>query len=139
MGFYVTVYAPKEVKEKEENNVKLAIFVCPFWALHCLSFDLRFLVPLWMITSSYHDGGCYIGLCLCKFIFTFTSLFSGLLMLPTPLIFTLQPLMLWVRTRSDEVYSIQHHVVKFVSDLRQVCGFLRVLRFPPPIKLTAMI
>ena len=38
-----------------------------------------------------------------------------------------------------EVYSIQHHVIKFVSDLWQVGGFLRVLRFPPPIKLTAMI
>jgi hypothetical protein len=34
-----------------------------------------------------------------------------------------------------EVYSIQHYVIKFVSDLRQVSGgFLRVLRFPPPIK-----
>ena len=38
-----------------------------------------------------------------------------------------------------EVYSIQHYVIKFVSDLRHVGGFLRVLRFPPPIKLTAMI
>jgi hypothetical protein len=38
-----------------------------------------------------------------------------------------------------EVYSIQHFVIKFVSDLRHVGGFLRVLRFPPPIKLTAMI
>jgi len=38
-----------------------------------------------------------------------------------------------------EVYSIQHYVLKFVSDLRQVGGFLRVLRFPPPIKLTAPI
>ena len=28
---------------------------------------------------------------------------------------------------------------KFVSDLRQVCGFLRVFRLPPPIKLTASI
>ena len=28
-----------------------------------------------------------------------------------------------------EVYSIQHYVIKFVSDLRQVRGFLRVLRF----------
>jgi hypothetical protein len=28
---------------------------------------------------------------------------------------------------------------KFVSDLRQVGGFLRVLRFPPSIKLTATI
>jgi hypothetical protein len=26
----------------------------------------------------------------------------------------------------DEVYSIQHYVIKFVSDLRQVGGFLRV-------------
>jgi hypothetical protein len=34
-----------------------------------------------------------------------------------------------------EVYSIQHYVKKFVSDLRQVSGFLRVLRFPPQIKL----
>ena len=38
-----------------------------------------------------------------------------------------------------EVYLIQHYVIKFVSDLRQVCGFLWVLRFPPPIKLTATI
>ena len=38
-----------------------------------------------------------------------------------------------------EMYSIQHYVIKFVSDLRQVCGFLQVLRFPPPIKLTATI
>ena len=26
--------------------------------------------------------------------------------------------------RSDEMYSIQHYVIKFVSYLRQVCGFL---------------
>jgi len=49
---------------------------------------------------------------------------------------SLSPLMLWVRilirarctTLCDK---------KFVSDLRQVSGFLRVLRFPPSIKLTA--
>jgi len=35
-----------------------------------------------------------------------------------------------------EVYSIQHYVINFVSDLRQVNGFLWVLRFPPLIKLT---
>ena len=35
-----------------------------------------------------------------------------------------------------DVYSIQHYVLKFVSDLRQFGGFLRVLRLPPPIKLT---
>jgi len=38
-----------------------------------------------------------------------------------------------------EVYLIQHYVIKFVSNLRQACGFLRVLRFPPPIKLTTII
>ena len=37
-----------------------------------------------------------------------------------------------------EVCSIQHYVIKFVSDLRQVRGFLYVHRFPPPIKLTAI-
>jgi hypothetical protein len=30
-------------------------------------------------------------------------------------------------------------VIKFVSDLWQIGGYLRVLRFPPPIKLTATI
>jgi hypothetical protein len=38
-----------------------------------------------------------------------------------------------------EVNSIQNYVIKFVSDLRQVGGFLRLLRFPPPIKLTSRI
>jgi hypothetical protein len=37
------------------------------------------------------------------------------------------------------VYSIQYYVIKLVSDLRQVGGFLRVLRFPLSIKLTATI
>ena len=30
---------------------------------------------------------------------------------------------------SGMVYLIQHYMIKFVSDLRQVCGFLRVLLF----------
>jgi hypothetical protein len=33
-----------------------------------------------------------------------------------------------------DVYSIQHYVIQFVSNLRQVGGFLRVIRFPPPNK-----
>ena len=33
-----------------------------------------------------------------------------------------------------EVYLIQHYVIKFVSDLRQVGGFLRVLWFSPSNK-----
>jgi hypothetical protein len=35
-----------------------------------------------------------------------------------------------------EVYSIQNYVIKFVSDLQQVSGFLL---FPPPMKLTTTI
>jgi hypothetical protein len=35
--------------------------------------------------------------------------------------------------------GVQHYVIKFVSDLRQVDGFLRALWFPPPIQLTATI
>ena len=38
-----------------------------------------------------------------------------------------------------KVYMIQHYVIKFVIDLWQVVGFLRVLWFPSPIKLTATI
>ena len=38
-----------------------------------------------------------------------------------------------------QVYSIQHYVIKFASDLRQVGSFLLVLQFPPPIKLTTTI
>ena len=32
----------------------------------------------------------------------------------------------------SEVYSIQHYVIKFVSDLQLVGDFHQVLRFPPP-------
>jgi hypothetical protein len=38
-----------------------------------------------------------------------------------------------------EMYLIQHYVIKFVSDLQQVGGFLQILQFPPPIKLTGKI
>jgi len=47
----------------------------------------------------------------------------------------LSPLMLW----DPSGRGVQHYVIKFVSDLRQVGGFLRVLQFPPPIKLTSTI
>ena len=41
--------------------------------------------------------------------------------------------------QGHEAYSIQLYVIKFVNDLLQVGGFLMVLRFPQPIKLTATI
>ena len=40
-------------------------------------------------------------------------------------------------SRSGKVYS--HYVIKFVSDLQLVGGFLRVLRFPPQIIQTTAI
>ena len=35
--------------------------------------------------------------------------------------------------------DLQSYVMRFVSYLPKVGGFLRVLQFPPPVKLTAMI
>jgi hypothetical protein len=98
---------------------------CPFffWVLCCLlwirtPFMARvtlllflvialsvFLRPLWSwLYGSYN--------CLCNQCVSLQTLFES---------------------RSDEVISIHHYVIKFVSDLRQVCGFLRVVRLPPPI------
>ena len=42
-------------------------------------------------------------------------------------------------TAHGEVYSMQHYANKFVSDMQQVGGFLWVLWFLPPIKLTTTI
>jgi hypothetical protein len=42
----------------------------------------------------------------------------------------------WINTAHSNVYSIQHYVIKFVSDLWQIYDFLRVLWFPPSINLT---
>jgi hypothetical protein len=39
----------------------------------------------------------------------------------------------------SEIYSMQHYVIKFVSDLRQVGAFHRVIRLPPSIKLITSI
>ena len=49
------------------------------------------------------------------------------------------PITTKVESCSVEVYSIQHYVIRLVSDLRQVSGFLWAFQFPPPIKLTATI
>ena len=52
----------------------------------------------------------------------------------------ISPLKLWVRNPvNDYVYSIKHYVIKFVNDLRKICGFLRLPRFPPPIQLRVKI
>ena len=42
-------------------------------------------------------------------------------------------------TTHGEVHSIHHYAIKFVSDLWQVGGFHRLLRFLSPINLTTTI
>jgi hypothetical protein len=39
-----------------------------------------------------------------------------------------------LNSANGKVYSLQHCVINFVSDLWEICGFLQ---FPPPVKLTA--
>jgi len=45
----------------------------------------------------------------------------------------------WSEFESRTLRGVQHYVIKLVSDLRQVSGFVWILRFPPSIKLTTMI
>ena len=40
-------------------------------------------------------------------------------------------------SRSGNLCSIQHYVIQFFCDFRQVSAFLQAIRFPPPIKPTA--
>jgi len=45
----------------------------------------------------------------------------------------------WCEFESRSGRGVQHYVIKCVSDLRHVGGFLRVLWFLPSTKLTAMM
>jgi hypothetical protein len=45
----------------------------------------------------------------------------------------------WNSSSSNNFYLIQLYVIKFVSNLRLVGGFLQALQFPPPLKLTHYI
>jgi hypothetical protein len=42
-----------------------------------------------------------------------------------------QSVSITTNTTRVEVYSMQHYVIKFVSDLWEIGGFLWVLQFPP--------
>jgi len=45
------------------------------------------------------------------------------------------------RVEFEPLFTVRYtrHNIKFISNLRQVGGFLWVLRFPPSIKLTTTI
>jgi gamma-glutamylcyclotransferase (GGCT)/AIG2-like uncharacterized protein YtfP len=49
------------------------------------------------------------------------------------------PLKISCRNVHGEVYSIQHNVIKIVSDLRHVSGFLWVLQFPLPLYIKLLL
>jgi hypothetical protein len=51
--------------------------------------------------------------------------------------YTIDKSLVCLKKRKKDV--MLEYLIKFVSDLRQVGGFLRVLRIPLPIKLTAKI
>ena len=51
----------------------------------------------------------------------------------------MSPLTLWVRILLRWGVLYTSYVIKFFSHLQHVSGFLRVLRFPPPIKLVDTI
>ena len=77
--------------------------------------------PRWLSDSRGHD----------RMVVGFTTTYMQSLPITTKIVSS--------SLAHGKVYSIQHYVITFVSDLRQVGGFLRVFRFPPPIKLTATI
>jgi Ca2+/Na+ antiporter len=95
------------------------------------------------LIASEITADCWWGSC-CE-IFTFSAVFCGLcdrMIVGFTTKYASVPITINV-VRSNpahgEVYSMQHYVINFVSDLRQVCGFPRGILFPPPIKLTATI
>jgi len=62
-------------------------------------------------------------------------IFTGVIGVAWSLIHIVFKIFLLLNCAHGEVYSKQHYVIKFVSDLRQLGGFLQVLLFPPQIKL----
>jgi len=119
----------------------LTIYMCLLRSRNCLPFTstlvhLVFGGSVWLM---------HILCCVC-FILFFFVMYLVCSMLPVfldcPFLIEAVPITTKVVSSNlvhGEVYSIQHYVIKFVSDWRQVGGFHRVLRFPPPIKLNATI
>ena len=99
-------------------------------------------VSTW-ITQSFeieHNGKSYVreNSCIWKYLKIFWHTF---ILLKHDIIFVLfhHHWSCEFESSTGEVYSMQHYLIKFISDLRQVDVFFRALRFPPAIKLTATI
>ena len=113
----------------------------------CYPFSLYFVLSICLVMleiicryigSQESDSGHLVTGCFSSPLRTVVDVIAWQLYLQLPI----QPVPITSNTASSnpaysEVYLIQHCVIQFVSDLQQAGGFLCVLRFPPPIKLTA--
>ena len=75
---------------------------------------------------------------LLKILLYFVFILKGCLQLPVQSMSFHTKVVIW-HPAHGEMYLIQHYVIKFVSDLWQVGGFLWVFRCPSSIKLNVMI
>jgi hypothetical protein len=120
----------------------LSILECP-WNMSVENYT-SLTSPLFNWNSSWNKQKKCVVMCLCSMGYRFCMFlrfFYWILEIFQP---PLQSVPMTSKVVSSnrvhgELCSIQHYVIKFVSDLRQVGDFLRVFRFPPPIKLTATI
>ena len=95
---------------------------------------------MWSIMTVIWGGGG-LSVVLCEYTYFFVGpswswsygslIYNATYMQSVPIIINV--------VSSSAAQAIQHYVIKIVSDLRQVGGFLWVPRFTPPIKLTATI
>jgi hypothetical protein len=95
----------------------------PIWCCHSRKTFYSHVISLFRLTNSYEEPSWsqWYDNCIYNYLCNHC----------------LYPLTLWVRIQV--MARSTRNVIKFVSDLRQVGDFLRVLRFPPSIKLTATI
>jgi hypothetical protein len=112
------------------------LFLFFFWQLHSLTcLDLRPLVilPLWYLQACLMKSfvNCYKG---CRGRYRMVVGFTTICAISAFHHYRCE-----YESHSCEVYSIQHYVKTFVSDLWQVGGFLWALWYPPPIKLSSTI
>jgi hypothetical protein len=87
----------------------------------------------WFIGIGFtHNLLCCLDFCSFFYILQFTDVVLSTLIVAFCFALTINICILYIYLN---IKLLKHYVIQFVSDLRQVGGFLWVLRFPPPIKL----
>ena len=110
--------------------------------------NIESTVPKYIISTIIYD--ILLGVSILPFVYNF-DIWSGIVPTVWYVLFFILLTTIWKSAAQNAYHlwccvfdsrsgqGIQHYVIKFVSDLRQIDCFLRVLRFPPPIKLTSTI